>query len=99
MNMKRCNEQLDFTRPQGECLPYNGTVCSSLLANNFVYYNKSYPDAYDEQEKMAEELLSAILDQGADSRCQDSARKIICHHAFPSCDEDSEIPKPLQMCK
>ncbi|KAH7971224.1 hypothetical protein HPB49_020466 [Dermacentor silvarum] len=74
--------------PQGFCSPYTGSACRRFLGTGLVYYNISQdtsPVVLNEQltQQLWDELISSLLEP-----CRSAAEVMICHYAFPQCDED-----------
>lgn len=87
---------------RGVCVPYNGTRCASVHGNSYVFLNLSLSNPYEDQEKMAADLLNEMFSiettQMIRERCNGHGEKLICHYVFPPC-ENYLIPKPTPLCR
>lgn len=89
-------------RTLGICVPYNGTRCASVLGTSNVFLNLSQPNPFEDQEKMAADLLDQMLNvettETIRERCNGNGEKLICNYAFPPC-ENYLNPKPVPLCR
>ncbi|GAB1600337.1 muscle, skeletal receptor tyrosine protein kinase-like [Argonauta hians] len=89
----------DKRSSHGYCAPYNGSVCKDVLGSQMVYFNTSFENPAQLHEQIVIDLLIEF-DKGViinRALCREPAKKLLCHYAFPNCDESKTAPLPL--CK
>ncbi|XP_072016476.1 muscle, skeletal receptor tyrosine protein kinase-like [Amphiura filiformis] len=86
------------------CANYNGLVCLGVLGTQRrVFYNASLHDPVGSVEQSVKALLMQIKNS-VSTQCHKALENLICHQAYPDCDEIRGaplMPKPLAMedCK
>ncbi|XP_070563735.1 muscle, skeletal receptor tyrosine protein kinase-like [Ptychodera flava] len=106
VNMVSIYEQSDVAvitvsgkdKPAGYCNVYKGNVCAKHFgARQRVFFNNSYASDISEVRvrNLTVELLSTL-----DPGCRHQAEKLLCHYAFPDCDNTVPgYPMPKPLCK
>ncbi|KAK6179193.1 hypothetical protein SNE40_011609 [Patella caerulea] len=87
--------------PNGHCAEYNGTICRDILGSQPVFYNTSYyNNTYHMNEDIVVRLLKEMKEKRLfDSMCKVPAKKLLCHYAFPDCDNIGDPTPPYPLCR
>ncbi|XP_033737109.1 muscle, skeletal receptor tyrosine protein kinase-like isoform X2 [Pecten maximus] len=90
--------------PQGQapqCLPYNGSVCASVLGSRQVYIQRSIHELEDRVHALIHDLTTSHA-PSTENRCHEAAQKILCQFHFPECieaEEPEKKPTPKHLCR
>ncbi|XP_013420550.1 muscle, skeletal receptor tyrosine protein kinase [Lingula anatina] len=84
-------------RPPGYCSNYNGTICKKYIGSRSVFFNTSFENPEETNEKIVKGLWLEMIEP-FDKLCRGPAEKMLCHYAFPDCDTSQEFDMPKPLC-
>ncbi|CAG5125856.1 unnamed protein product, partial [Candidula unifasciata] len=83
------------------CAPYNGTTCSAYLQGRIVMHHTA--ESIQQRDTALNTQLEELVGRGLFSDamggdlCEDPARRMLCHMAFPDC--HNQTIQALQVCR
>ncbi|BFZ16322.1 hypothetical protein BsWGS_19361 [Bradybaena similaris] len=81
------------------CVPYNGTTCRAYLQGRLVMHHPTETlqqrDAELEAQLKEIEDLELFADTKGGYLCEEPARRLLCHMAFPDCHNETHQAVPI----
>lgn len=81
------------------CAPYNGTTCRAYLQGRLVMHHPTetlqHRDAGLEAQLQEIEDLGLFAENMGGDLCEDPARRLLCHMAFPDCHNETHQAVPI----